>query len=219
MILNVEHVDLTVWHVSKICCKTCRETVENLTKMLLMFAQTSLSIYLEQFCISLRDRNATLSIINTGTPKLRTKMQLCRRQISDYICCLLCILLLFFLTNYRSERSLYVKLKDWMSLWIFSSGSMLFAKAHYYRLWQWKRQLRELYTLYIFSTILQGRHLRVTFCLLSYTYSTSGKESALTRKNLLPAEQILSFSSWHLFRRESVQFRQGCLPWKCIDYP
>ena len=42
---------------------------------------------------------------------------------------------------------IYVKLKDWMSNsvdpdetahWAVSSGSMLFAKAYYYRLWQWK---------------------------------------------------------------------------------
>ena len=57
----------------------------------------------------------------------------------------------FVLTNYmyRLERRLYmyVKLKDWMSNsvdpdemahWAISSGSMLFAKAYYYCLWQWK---------------------------------------------------------------------------------
>ena len=53
----------------------------------------------------------------------------------------------FILTNYRLERSLYVNLKDWMSNsvdpdetahWAVSSGSMLFAKAYYYRPWQWK---------------------------------------------------------------------------------
>ena len=47
----------------------------------------------------------------------------------------------FILTNYRLERRLYVKLKDWMSNsvdsdetahWAVSSGSMLFAKAYYY---------------------------------------------------------------------------------------
>ena len=49
----------------------------------------------------------------------------------------------FILTYYR----LYVKLIDWMSNSVdpdetaqgaVSSGSMLFAKAYYYRLWQWK---------------------------------------------------------------------------------
>ena len=53
----------------------------------------------------------------------------------------------YILTNYRLERRLYVKLKDWMpnsidpdetAHWAVSSGSMLFAKAYYYRLWQWK---------------------------------------------------------------------------------
>ena len=53
----------------------------------------------------------------------------------------------FILTNYRLERRLYVKLKDWMSSsvdpdetahWAVSSGSVLFEKAYYYRLWQWK---------------------------------------------------------------------------------
>ena len=53
----------------------------------------------------------------------------------------------FILTNYRLERRLYVKLKDWMSNSVgsdkmaqsaVSSGSMLFAKACYYRVWQWK---------------------------------------------------------------------------------
>ena len=54
---------------------------------------------------------------------------------------------LFILTNYRLERRLYEKLKDWMSNIIdpdetahlvVSSGSMLLAKACYHRLWQWK---------------------------------------------------------------------------------
>ena len=54
---------------------------------------------------------------------------------------------IFILANYRSERRLYVKLKNWMSNsvdpdetahWAVSSGSMLFAKAYYYCLWQWK---------------------------------------------------------------------------------
>ena len=49
----------------------------------------------------------------------------------------------FILTNCRLERLLYVKLKDWISNsidpdetahWAVSSGSMLFAKAYYYRL-------------------------------------------------------------------------------------
>ena len=53
----------------------------------------------------------------------------------------------FILTNHRLERRLYVKLKDWMSNsidpdetahWAVSYGSMLFAKAYYYHLWQWK---------------------------------------------------------------------------------
>ena len=51
----------------------------------------------------------------------------------------------FILTNYRLERRLYVKLKDWMSNSVdpdetaqVSSGSMLFEKAFYHRLWQWK---------------------------------------------------------------------------------
>ena len=49
---------------------------------------------------------------------------------------------LFFLTNCRSKRNLYVQLKDyWVSNGIdpdetVSSGSTLFAKAYYYRLWQ-----------------------------------------------------------------------------------
>ena len=62
--------------------------------------------------------------------------------ISDDICRLL--FFFFFLPNYRLERRLYVKLKDWMSnsvdsdetaQWAVSSGSVLFAKAYYYRLW------------------------------------------------------------------------------------
>ena len=53
----------------------------------------------------------------------------------------------FILPNYRLGRHLYVKLKDWMSncvdpdetaYWAVLSGSMLFAEASYYRLWQWK---------------------------------------------------------------------------------
>ena len=51
------------------------------------------------------------------------------------------------LTNHLLERRLYVKLKDWMSNsvdpdetahWAVSSGSMLFVRVYYYRLWQWK---------------------------------------------------------------------------------
>ena len=51
------------------------------------------------------------------------------------------------LTNHCLERRLYVKLNDWMSNsvdpdemahWAISSGSMLFAKAYFFRLWQWK---------------------------------------------------------------------------------
>ena len=41
-----------------------------------------------------------------------------------------------FLTNYRLKRSLYLQLKDGMSNSVDPSGSMLFAKAYYYRLWQ-----------------------------------------------------------------------------------
>ena len=64
-----------------------------------------------------------------------------------FVFLLLLLLLFFILTNFRLERRLYVKLKDWMSNsvdpdetahWAVSSGSMLFAKAYYYRLWQWK---------------------------------------------------------------------------------
>ena len=65
-------------------------------------------------------------------------------QISDDI--KFCRLFFFFiLTNYHLERRLYVKLKDWMSNsvdpdemahWAILSGSMLFAKVYYYRLWQ-----------------------------------------------------------------------------------
>ena len=47
----------------------------------------------------------------------------------------------FSLTNYRLERSLYVKLKDWISNSVDpdeTAHSMLFAKVYYYRLWQWK---------------------------------------------------------------------------------
>ena len=56
----------------------------------------------------------------------------------------------FILTN-----CLYVKLKDWMSNsvdpdetahWAVSSGSMMFAKAYYYRLWQWKSWRLALWT-------------------------------------------------------------------------
>ena len=48
----------------------------------------------------------------------------------------------FILINYRLERRLYIKLKDWMSNsvdpdetahWAVSSGSMLFAEAYYFR--------------------------------------------------------------------------------------
>ena len=55
----------------------------------------------------------------------------------------------FILTNYRLERRPYVKLKNWMSNsvdpdetahWAVSIGSVLFAKAYYYRLWQWKSE-------------------------------------------------------------------------------
>ena len=56
------------------------------------------------------------------------------------------VVCLDFLINYRLE-SLCEKLKDWMSnsvdpdetaQWAVSSGSTLFAKAYYYRLWQWE---------------------------------------------------------------------------------
>ena len=45
------------------------------------------------------------------------------------------------LTNYRLKGSLYVKLKNWMSNSVDPDETahlMLFAKACYYRLWQWK---------------------------------------------------------------------------------
>ena len=57
------------------------------------------------------------------------------------------VIYFFILTNLCLERPLYVKLTDWMSNsidldetahWAVSSGSMLFAKAYYYHLWQWK---------------------------------------------------------------------------------
>ena len=60
------------------------------------------------------------------------------------------IVCFFILTNYRLERRLYVKLIDWMSNSVdpdemaqlaISSGTMLFAKAYYYRLWQWELNL------------------------------------------------------------------------------
>ena len=61
-----------------------------------------------------------------------------RRQISDYIYHLLCSI-----TNYQLERSLYVKLKDWISNSVDPDetalyGSTVFAKAYDYLPWQWK---------------------------------------------------------------------------------
>ena len=55
----------------------------------------------------------------------------------------------FILTNYRLEKKKKEKkkiickveslnVKQRISRWAVSSGSMLFAKAYYYRLWQWK---------------------------------------------------------------------------------
>ena len=43
----------------------------------------------------------------------KPRPELFRRQISDFIYHLLCLFV--FLTNHRLERSLYVKLKDWIS--------------------------------------------------------------------------------------------------------
>ena len=83
-------------------------------------------------------------------------------------------ILFFILTNYRLERRLYVKLKDWMSNsvdqhetahWAVSSGSMLFAKAYYDRMWQWKSQFIldwiNSSTLYIGRVEFQFRYFRL----------------------------------------------------------
>ena len=73
----------------------------------------------------------------------------------------------FIISNYRLERHLYVKLKDWMSNsldpdetahWAVSSGSMLFTKAYYYCLWQWKSlSLLPLLHLNMTKIMLKGR--------------------------------------------------------------
>ena len=76
-----------------------------------------------------------------------------RRHLSSASC--------FILTNCRLERLLYVKLKDWLSnsvdpddtaQWAVSSGSMLFAKAYYCRLWQWKSLIFYMFLQILYSS-------------------------------------------------------------------
>ena len=129
----------------------------------------------------------------------------------------------FFLTNYRLERRLYVKLKDWMSNsvdpnetahWAVSSGSTLFAKAYYYRLWQWKsvrdqqqKLMPNASTVYAtFEKIKTDHRPRVCLC-----WRREGRDESQQWKRSVPSRHTTLKQRRFNVNVESTLF-QRCVP-------
>ena len=134
-------------------------------------------------------------------------------------------ILFFFFTNYRLERRLYVKLKDWLSnvkqrrswwdgsLWAVSSGPTLFAKDYYYyRLWQWRVNI-----LVFFQTCLVGESNVVTSGLLSWRPTPFWKR--IRFKLFVPKGSKLFPCKVYRFSAGRQNNSNKFLPRKCIYIP
>ena len=84
-------------------------------------------------------------------------------------------------------------MKDWTSnsivpdeIWAVSSGSMLFAKAYYYRLWQWKSQCLTCWVKFQHRTLLWNNFFSILFQKTDFVFHAN----CLLRANRLLKETI-----------------------------